>query len=98
MWLCARCEDVGARNGRKLARLAESKKVIHLAHGCKVLLVRNVAYVYGLANGIRGTLVGVVYGQGGIGTFPEALVLDVPDYVGPAFYPDEPTWVLILPF
>ena len=23
VWLCARCEDVGARNGRKLARMAE---------------------------------------------------------------------------
>ena len=89
VWLCARCEDVGARNGRKLARLAESQKVmihrinaqhsrksgstqrsaafeglrsvVHLARGCKVILVRNVAYLFGLANGTRGTLVGVAY-------------------------------------
>ena len=115
MALCA-LRGRGARNGRKLARLAESEKVmvhrihaqhsrksasahrssafeglrgvIHLARGCKVLIIRNVAYVYGLANGTRGTLVGVVYGQSGIWTLPETLVLDVLDYVGPAFDPD----------
>lgn len=126
VWLCARCEDVGARNGRKLAHMAadqqrlvhqiraqhpgRSKKapsmgaaafeglrsVINLVRGCKVMLCRNVAYMYGLANGSRGTLVGVVYGPGGVGTFPEALVVEFPDYCGPAFYPDEPKWVPIL--
>jgi len=125
IWLCARCEDVGTRNGRKLARRAESAKEVihqiqanhssksaknlessafdglrdkvHLVRGCKVMLTRNVAYLYGLANGTRGTLIGVVYGPGGIGTFPEALILEVPDYCGPSFYPDEPKWVPILP-
>ena len=125
VWLCARCEDVGARNGRKLARLAESQKVmihritsqhsrksgstqrsaafeglrsvVRLARGCKVILVRNVAYLFELANGTRGTLVGVVYGPGGIGTFPEALILDVPDDIVPVFYIGEPTLVPILP-
>jgi hypothetical protein len=30
VWLCARCEDVGQRNGRKLARMAEDgKKLVH---------------------------------------------------------------------
>ena len=30
VWLCARCEDVGDRNGRKLAHMAEDKKeLIH---------------------------------------------------------------------
>ena len=30
LWLCARCEDVGQRNGRKLARMAEdNKELIH---------------------------------------------------------------------
>ena len=53
--------------------------------------------LYGLANGTRGKLVGVVYGPGGIGTFPEALIVEVAEYCGPAFYPDEPKWVPILP-
>ena len=125
VWLCARCEDVGLRNGRKLAHMAEDQKqVIHQIHaehsskaarklgatafdglrsvtnlvrGCKVMLTRNIAYLYGLANGTRGKLVGVVYGPGGIGTFPEALIVEVPEYCGPAFYPDEPKWVPILP-
>ena len=44
--------------------------------GCKVMLTRNVAYLYGLANGTRGTLVGVVYGPGGVGTLPEAIVVE----------------------
>ena len=32
-----------------------------------------------------------------MGTMPEALVLDVPEYSGPCFYPGQPTWVPILP-
>ena len=65
--------------------------------GCKVVLTRNVASLYGLANGTRGKLVGAVYGLGGVGTFAEALVVEVPDYCGPAFYVDEPKWVPLLP-
>ena len=124
VWLCARNEDVGTRNGRKLANLVESERhiihaikaesresarklpstafdglrdLIHLVRECKVMLTRNVAYRYGLANGTRGTLVGVVYGPGGVGTFPEALVVCLPDYCGPCFYKGEPKWVPILP-
>ena len=40
---------------------------------------------------------GVVYGPGGVGSFPEAIVLEVPQYCGPPFYVDEPKWVPILP-
>ncbi len=125
VWLCARCEDVGGRNGRKLAHMAEDGKelihqlpaqhsiksarkhnsaafgglrsVVNLVRGCKMMLTRNVAYLYGLANGTRGPFVGAVYGPGGVGTFPEALVMDAPDYCGPVFYQGEPTWVPILP-
>ena len=126
VWLCARCEDVGARNGRKLRAMVERKHqlvhriqaehrgskyarkqpskafeglrdVVHLVRGCKVMLTRNVAYAFGLANGTRGKLIGAVYGPGGIGTFPESIVVDAPDYKGPAFYDGEPTWVPILP-
>ena len=113
VWLCARCEDVGARNGRKLAHMAEDEKklvhqihaihsrktgkrqpstafeglrpVINLVRGCKVMLARNAAYGYGLANGTRGILVGVVYGPEAVGHCPEACVCDFPDYCGPIF-------------
>ena len=115
----------GARNGRKLARMAEmEKELIHqiwaqhsrrsarkfpstafdglrrvdnLVRGCKIMLSRNVAYLYGLANGARGKFIGAVYGSEGIGSYPEALIVDVPEYCGPAFFPEEPTWVPILP-
>ena len=125
VWLCARCEDVGARNGRKLAHMAEDEKklihqiwavhshksarklpsntfdglrsVVNIVRGCKVVITRNVAYLYGLANGTRGKVVGVVYGPGGVGTFPEAIVVDVPEYRGPGFYLGQPTWVPLLP-
>lgn len=125
VWLCARSVDVGCRNGRKLARMAEDgkelvhkihalhsmksarklpgsafgglRRVVHLVRGCRVMITRNIAYLYGLANGTRGTLVGVVYGEDGVGSFPEALIVEVPEYCGPAFYADEPKWVPILP-
>ncbi len=92
MWLCARCADVGSRNGRKLAAMAERpaqaihqikaqhshkragtlastafsglRTVVNLTRGCKVMLTKNVAYRYGLANGTRGCFVGPVYAAG----------------------------------
>ena len=125
LWLCARCEDVGQRNGRKLAHMAEDEKqlihqikaqhshknakklssaafdglraVVNLVRGCKVVLTRNVAYKFGLANGTRGTFIGAVYGSGGVGSFPEALIVEFPDYNGPVFYKGEPKWVPVLP-
>ena len=125
LWLCARCEDVGQRNGRKLAQMAEDNKdlvhqikaqhssksakklassafgglrsVVHLVRRCKVVLSMNEAYKFGLANGTRGIFIGAVYGMGGVGTLPEALVCEFPDYCGPAFYEGEPKWVPVLP-
>jgi hypothetical protein len=126
VWLCARCEDVGTRNGRKLASLAQEsaqpvqriqamhsvksaqkrssdafsglRSVIHLVRNCMVMITRNVAYLYGLANGTRGFLVGIVYPEGApLGSFPLVIIVDVPDYCGPIFYPGQPTWVPIFP-
>ena len=131
VWLCARCEDVGLRNGRKLARLAQDEQrlihqikalhsnktaakqpssafqglrsVINVVRRSKVMICRNVAYRYGLANGTRGFVVGVVYQPGAAfkegqqPPFPEAIIVDVADYTGPVFYPGHPTWVPILP-
>ena len=38
------------------------------------------------------------YSNGGlVGSFPEAVVVEVPEYCGPAFYEGEPKWVPILP-
>ena len=62
-----------------------------------VVLTRNVAYKFGLANGTRGIFISAVYGPGGVGTFPEALICEFPDYCGDHFYKDEPKWVPIVP-
>ena len=74
------------------------RSVINLVRGCKAMHTRNVAYKYGLANGTRGKLVGVIYPEGQpVGSFPEAIVVQTPEYCGPAFYPSEPKWVPTLP-
>jgi hypothetical protein len=66
------------------------RQVVHAVRGCKMALTRNIAYLYGLANGTRGTLVGVVYPRGAApGDFPEAMIVDVCEYTGPAFYDDK---------
>ena len=66
--------------------------------GCKVVLTRNVAYLYGLANGTGGKVVGVVSSADAApGSFPEAIVVDFPDYNGPPIYDSRPTWVPVLP-
>ena len=58
----------------------------------------NIADRYALANGTCGRLVGVVCPAGApVGSFPEALVVSVPEYCGPAFYQGEPRWVPSVP-
>ena len=95
--------QIHAQHSRKSGRPLSSsafgglRNAINLVRRCRVGLSRNIAYLYGLANGTRGTFVGAVYGPGGIGTMPEALVVEVAEYTGPAFYPEEPKWVPILP-
>jgi len=74
------------------------RSVVHLVRGCKVMLTKNVAYRFGLANGSQGRFVGAVYAASArVGDFPEALVLEVPEYCGPPFYKGSPKWVPILP-
>ena len=46
---------------------------------------------------VSSSQVGIVYGSAGFKAMPEAIVIEVEDYTGPAFYPDEPKWVPILP-
>ena len=62
------------------------RQVINLVRGCKVMIARKIAYKYGLANGTHGNLIGVVYPRGGpVGVFPQALIVEVSEYCGPAF-------------
>lgn len=61
------------------------------------MLTRNIAYQSELTNGVRGIVVGVLYEPGGIGSFPEAIVVDMPEYCRPVFHEGEPKWVPLLP-
>ena len=62
------------------------------------MTARNIAYKYGLADGTRGRLVGVVYPAGApADTCPEALVVEVPEYCGSIIYRGEPKSVPIMP-
>ena len=64
------------------------RPVINLVRGCKVMITRNIAYRYGLANGTRGRLVGVVYPVGApAGSFPEALCRQRARVVWPRLLP-----------
>ena len=96
--------EIRAEHSSKAARRRPSacfdglRARIHLVRGCKIMLTRNVAYLYGLASGTRGKLVGVVYAaEAPVQSFPEAIVVEVPEYCGPAFYPAQPQWVPLLP-
>ena len=62
------------------------RDVVNIVRGCEVVITRNVAYLHGLASGTRGKVVGVIYGHGEIRDFPEAIVVDVPEYCGSVFY------------
>ncbi len=86
-------------NARKLPSTAFDglRDVVNIVRGSKVVLTRNVAYQYGLGNGTRGKVVGVIYGHGEIWDFPEAIIVDISEYSGPVFYEREPTWVQLLP-
>ncbi len=72
-----------SRSAKKLSSAAFDglRSIINLVRGCKMVLTRNVAYKCGFANGTRGDFIGAVYGAGGVGTFPDALIGEFPDYV-----------------
>ena len=74
---------------RSMSDLRPSRKS---CHGGKFLNA-----VIAKFSGSRGNFIGAVYGPGGVGTFPQVLVCEFPDYCGPQFYEGEPQWVPILP-
>ena len=73
-WIYARHSTHKASKWQPSSAFDGLRGVINLVRGCKVMLTRNIAYKYGLANGTRGKLVGVVYPAGApVASFPEAL-------------------------
>ena len=73
-------------------------EVCLVAVGMRVVLTRNqgLPSFMGLNNGAMGTVVGPLYAPGAQATdLPIAIVVDWPQYSGPAWDPQHPTWVPI---
>ena len=84
------------------------RRVVHLVHGAPVMLIANLRTELGLVNGTVGKLMSAVLkpdaesDDGGIRDAVHVdkvryLIVDVPGYGGPAFWPDHPTWVPVPP-
>ena len=76
------------RSAKKLSSTAFDgwRSVVHLVRGCKVMSIKSVAYLFGLADGSQGRFVGAVYAASArVVDFPEALVVELPEYCGPPF-------------
>ena len=68
---------------------------IEVADEARVLLIHNLHVAYGLMNGTQGTVKRVVFKPGGHPNhenidlrFPHCLIIDFPEYEGPAFFDD----------
>ena len=84
------------------------RRVVHLVRDAPVMLIYNLRTELGLVNGTVGKLVAAVlregagaddggYRQGVSVARVRYLVVDVPHYKGPAFWPDHPTWIPVPP-
>jgi GTPase SAR1 family protein len=61
---------------------------------------RNIKPSWGLYNGSMGIVKDIVFEKGhnpNFGDFPSYVLVDFPQYCGPIFLPDHPTWVPITP-
>ena len=84
----------------------ELEAVIEVAEEARIILVHNLHVAYGLMNGTQGTIKRVVYKPDGHTNhdnpdlrFPECILVDFPEYEGPAFFnePEKRTWCPIFP-
>ena len=63
--------------------------VLYLAQGAKVMLRRNLLQQFGLINGSQGNIVDIIYDTNST-KFPKAIIVDFPDYQGPALFKNHP--------
>ena len=79
---------------------------LELAEGALVILISNLAVEHGLMNGTRGVVRKIIYANGKSplapdlrDRMPDVVVVDCPQYVGPAFFSDVElrTWIPLLP-
>ena len=99
MKIVAQHEGVDQREGLEIdaERFNQLEAVIEVAEEARIILVHNLHVAYGLMNGTQGTIKRVVYKPDGNPNhdnpdlrFPECIVVDFPEYEGPAFF-DDPT-------
>ena len=84
-------------------------KDLEVAEGARIILTHNLAVEQGLMNGTQGVIKEIVFRPGDHPNhedpdrrMPEAIIIDFPKYVGPAFFdttahPEKKTWVPLLP-
>jgi ATP-dependent DNA helicase PIF1 len=69
-----------------------------MAKGAKVMLTNNLWQQVGLCNGTRGTVDNLLYAEGQKPpSLPIAIIVDFPDYSGPAFFSNKPKCIPIPP-
>jgi hypothetical protein len=93
-------------NGKQIGKSKHFKadEIPETAQFCKDAKVqiskRNIKPSWGLYNGSMGIVKDIVFEQGNnpnFGDFPSYILVDFPQYCGPSFLPDHPTWVPITP-
>ena len=108
MTIEAQHEGIAQTEGLKIdsERFNELGAVLEVAEEARVILIHNLHVAHGLMNGTQGTIKRVVYKQDGHPNhenpdlrFPECIIVDFPEYEGPAFFDDENqrTWCPIFP-
>ena len=89
--------------GRRAEIATEDKahglqKEMFLAVGAKVFLTWNLWQQANLVNGMNGVVVDLVFDENSLPpALPVAVMVDFPNYIGPPFLPDHPTYVPISP-
>jgi hypothetical protein len=71
-------------------------RVLYACKSARVNLTVNINLKFGLYNGTVGRVVDIVYAQGKSptdGVFPEFIVVNFPQYTGPPWIEDNPTWI-----
>ena len=87
------CPSSTALASDKLGGLEPS---LYLAEGASVMLTSNICPAHHLSNGSFGTVKKLLFRQKPPAQ-PSAVIVDFPDYTGPAFNSDKPTEIPIVP-
>ena len=79
--------------------MGQIPSVCKIATGCRIMLTKNQGALtsLGLNNGAVGTVRSILYNEGmsPANSFPVVIMVDFPNYKGPAFHPDHPKCVPI---